>query len=325
MKKKKAGIGDESEKEGVSDVHDDAEAAVDSADDAGDADAEPEADGDGSDASAEAEAEAEAEADGDGDGDGNAGADAEHEEEDDGSDADVDSEDDVVDDPVNPKVKLSLIDPADGKRLPLSILAGIVGAGFGIVIIALLSYLIDSVFFPLFVIGPLLICFFNYVFNGARDIRAFIVIVVFSLLFLYTAELSGRAALYVRMFDGLSVFRIPALVAEAFGRFDAFSRSASANIFPLVFTVLGVFISWEILRAGRVKSSESGNEDEADNEDEDSTDSEDNTDDEDEDSADSEFNSDDEDEDSADVEVNAEDEDDASAENSAEDEDKVSG
>jgi len=168
------------------------------------------------------------------------------------------------------KPKLKPIDPSYTRRLPFSILAGIAGAVLGLVLIAVFSYFTKTVFFPLFLIGPLLIYYFNILFRGGRDIRTLIIVIVFSLLFDYTTELAGRAALFAFENPNYNLFSIPRMVAEAFGLPEAFSKSATDNVFPLIFTALGVFLSWEMLRAGRLKECAADGEpvDEEDDDDE---------------------------------------------------------
>lgn len=174
------------------------------------------------------------------------------EESDKANDSDGD-ETDIVD--VIKKSKLKLVDSSYTRKLPLSILAGIAGAVVSLVLLSMFSYYANTVFFPLFVIGPLLMYFFNTLFRGGRDIRTLIIFIVLSLLFDYTTELAGRAALFAFAYPDYNLFNIPRMVADAFGLPEAFSKSATDNVFPLIFTALGVLLSWELLRAGRIKES----------------------------------------------------------------------
>ena len=148
------------------------------------------------------------------------------------------------------KDKLSLVDHKYKITWLLSLPAGILGAVIGFILISLFTFYTGKVFFPLFVIAPLLAFLFNSLFKGGRDIRSLIVIAIFSLIFAYSAELAGRAALFARDSD-MSAIKIPSLVMEAFGRIEAFTDSLSNNTYPLVFTALGIFLSWELLRVGR--------------------------------------------------------------------------
>ena len=140
------------------------------------------------------------------------------------------------------------VDPAYNGLLQFTLLAALLGLLLG-PIPAIVSVLIGgSVFYPFFVVGPLLMYLFNKLLKGGRDIRSLIVIAVFSLAGAYLTALSCRAALYVTL-RSLSVFRIPEFVAMAFGRPDALPPSASAYVYPLIFTALGVILAAELLRA----------------------------------------------------------------------------
>ena len=149
------------------------------------------------------------------------------------------------------KDKLSLVDPKYKITWLLTLPAGILGAVIGFILISLFTYSTGKVFFPLFVIAPLLAFLFNSLFKGGRDIRSLIVIAAFSLVFAYSTELAGRAALFARE-NNISAIKIPSLVVEAFGRIEAFASSLSDNTYPIVFTALGIFLTWELLRAGRI-------------------------------------------------------------------------
>ena len=149
----------------------------------------------------------------------------------------------------NSRSPTPLIVPAYNRLLPISLLAGLIGAIIGPIPAVLFTYFTGSVFYPLFVIAPLLACLFNSLLKGGRDIRALISIAVFSLLCAYITAIACRAALYILTQD-ISIFQIPLLVALAFGRSGVLPDSASAYAYPLVFTALGIVVTWEVLRAG---------------------------------------------------------------------------
>jgi len=149
------------------------------------------------------------------------------------------------------KIKLSPIDSTDSKRLPLTIIACLLGAVIGAAPAALYTYFFESMFFPLFVIAPLLAYLLNRLLKGCRDCRAFAILTVFSLTSAYTTLIACRAAVFVLVND-MPIIDIPTLVGYAFGRAGAVSWSPSTIVYPLVFTVLGIFLAWELLRAERV-------------------------------------------------------------------------
>ena len=139
------------------------------------------------------------------------------------------------------------IDPAYNRLLPVSLLAALIGLLLGL-IPAIVSVLIaKTVFYPLFVAAPLFMYLFNSLLKGGRDIRALIVTAVFSLISAYLTVLACRAALYVS-YVKMPVIQIPVLTALIIGRAGALPLSASANVYPLIFTALGVVIAALLLR-----------------------------------------------------------------------------
>ena len=186
------------------------------------------------------------------------GEDADESEDSSESDVDVEGTDSDGEKPKT-KVSVPLINPAYNRQLPISLLAGLIGAILGPIPAVLLTYFTGAVFYPLFVVAPLLAYLFNKLLKGGRDIRALIAVGVFSLLSAYTTAVACRAALYV-LSQKISVLEIPLLVALAFGRSGVIPDSASAYAYPLVFTALGLFVTWELLRAKEQGLAVSGQE-----------------------------------------------------------------
>jgi hypothetical protein len=147
----------------------------------------------------------------------------------------------------------ALLNPLFNKLLPLSMLAALIGLLLGPVPSVLYTYFTGTVFYPLFVIAPLLAYLFNSLLKGGRDIRALIVISVFSLVSTYITLIACRATLLILMQD-MSILRVPQLVVSAFGRRGMIPSSASAHVYPLVFTALGVCVAWELLRNSKQDS-----------------------------------------------------------------------
>ena len=147
------------------------------------------------------------------------------------------------------KAGVKLIVPEHTRRLPLSVIAALLGVVLGSIPVVLLTYITNITFYPLFIIAPLLIHLLNSVFKGCRDIRAFVVNAVFSLAGMYTTAVACQAALYTSLL-GISISWIPRLTAMAFGQPKVLPSSASAYMYLFIFTVLGICIAWELLRAG---------------------------------------------------------------------------
>jgi len=66
---------------------------------------------------------------------------------------------------------------------------------------------------------------------------------------MYTTAVACQAALYTSLY-GISISWIPRLTAMAFGQPKVLPSSASAYMYLFIFTVLGICIAWELLRAG---------------------------------------------------------------------------
>lgn len=145
------------------------------------------------------------------------------------------------------RTRVLIIDHAYDGLLPVSLLAALIGALLGIIPATLLTYLTGIVFYPFFVAAPLLAYMFNSLLKGGRDIRAFIAISVFSLACAYTTALACQAALYISAHK-MPIFEILLLTGLELGKSGVLPASASAYIYPLVFTVFGAAVSWELMR-----------------------------------------------------------------------------
>ena len=138
--------------------------------------------------------------------------------------------------------------------LPISLLAGLIGLLLG-PIPAIASVLITGkVFYPLFIAAPLIMWFFGSLLKGGRDVRAVIVTAAFSLAATYLTAVACQAALYTS-FHEYPIFRIPVITALIFGRLGALPASASAYVYSLLFTALGVFLASELTRSNAIHNS----------------------------------------------------------------------
>ena len=183
-----------------------------------------------------------------------------------------DAEEDATEDVRESEDKRGLlfINPAYNKLLPATVLAALIGLLLGSIPAIAVTLILGKVFYPLFIVIPLLIYLFNKLLKGGRDGRALIVTIVFSLAGAYLTALACQATLYVLYYD-ISVLQIPVITALVINRPGVLPSSASSYAYPLIFTVLGIFIAAELFR-GR-ENAESGMQDE-ELEDEDSENSE---------------------------------------------------
>ena len=152
---------------------------------------------------------------------------------------------------VEPKAKarekIALIDKTYTRRLYLSLIAALIGASFAMIPVMLCAYWFGTVFYPFFIIAPLLIYVLNIIFDGCGDIRTLAISAVFSLMSAFASVLACRV-LTVASNYGYSITSLPASFYGAFGESGFFPKSASMYIYPLLFTALGLTATWELLR-----------------------------------------------------------------------------
>ena len=151
------------------------------------------------------------------------------------------------------KVKLPRLDHAYDGLLSVSLLAALIGALLGLIPATLIAYLTGIVFYPLFIAAPLLAYVFNSLLKGGRDIRAWIAAAVFSLASAYMTALACHEALYTATHN-LPIIQILLRTVIAIGDPGVIPSSASAYIYPLVFTACGLAVIWELFRGTRLRN-----------------------------------------------------------------------
>jgi len=135
----------------------------------------------------------------------------------------------------------------NSRLLPASLLAALIGLLLGPIPAVAGVLVANRIFYPLFAAAPLFMYLFNSLLRGGRDSRTLIVTIVFSILSAYLGAVMCQVAFFVAG-DGVSIFRIPAITAMVFGVSGILPESASAYVFPLVFTALGVAVAAELNR-----------------------------------------------------------------------------
>jgi len=150
----------------------------------------------------------------------------------------------------NGKNDLILINPAYTRRLPLSLIAAVIGGFLGLIPVTLYAYLFDSMFYPFFLVAPLLIYLLNSLLKGGRDIRSLIIIAIFSLASAYVAAIACQAALFIALYN-IPISELPSITYHALDSPSVIPASASVRTYPLIFTLLGVVVAWELLPGKR--------------------------------------------------------------------------
>jgi len=133
----------------------------------------------------------------------------------------------------------------NSKLLPATLLAALIGLLLGSIPAVAGVLIANMIFYPLFAAAPLIMLLFNSLLGGERGARALIVFIVFSLLSAYLGAVACQVAFYV-IRDSISVFRIPVIITMVFGISGVLPASASAYVYPLVFTALGVAVAAEL-------------------------------------------------------------------------------
>jgi len=147
--------------------------------------------------------------------------------------------------------------PAYKGSFPASLLAALVGALLGPIPALLGVFISHRVFYPLFIAAPLFIYLFGLLFKSRRDISTLIIAVVFSLVSAYLTVLSCQAALYVIAYSK-PLSGILLLIIITFGELRILPSSLSANVYPLIFTALGVVATWQLVLAKKPAKAECG-------------------------------------------------------------------
>ena len=155
-----------------------------------------------------------------------------------------------------------LVNPEYTRKLPISLLSALAGAVAGTLIMVLFVLITGIKPYPLFAATPLLAYLFNRLLKGGRDIRTLIFFAVISLAAAYPAaraafehpmesvspDIARPAALYVRLFPEVSAWKIPSLTMQSLRVSGIWPASASTHIYMLIFTALGLFLAWILMR-----------------------------------------------------------------------------
>ena len=144
--------------------------------------------------------------------------------------------------------------PRPSGSVPASILAGIVGCLIGVILCTLAGGTSTSLGQLFFLLIPLCIGFFHFLFHGDLGVPGLIVTIVFSAVGLYLVP-SFSAAAGVAARDAVSLFAVPLLAFSGAGDSSYFSKLAfdTAHVFPPVFVIMGILIAWQLYRMKRGK------------------------------------------------------------------------
>lgn len=132
--------------------------------------------------------------------------------------------------------------------LPISVFGGLVGMLAGTLPAAVWVLIFGVSFSPLYVFLPIFIYWGIKAFKGCRDRRGFAVCCILSVIGFYLTFLSCAAALDVLKF-GMSFLNLPLVTITLIGRTTTLSAPffSSVYIFPLLFTILGILIVYELM------------------------------------------------------------------------------
>jgi len=86
------------------------------------------------------------------------------------------------------------------------------------------------------------------IFKGFRDKRALILTIIFTLIGAYLTLASCIAAEYVMSYK-MNIFNIPLVTLTKLISPEILKSVTSDIVFPIIFMILGIAVSWEFLRA----------------------------------------------------------------------------
>lgn len=133
--------------------------------------------------------------------------------------------------------------------VPISVIAGLIGMLAGTLPASLWVLLFKSSFAPMYALLPVLIWLSLRLFQGFTGRNGFIVAAVATLPGLYLTLLSCQAADHILRFR-MSPFNLPLVTAAMIGRSDSLPGTlfSSAYILPIVFTAIGLVVTYELFR-----------------------------------------------------------------------------
>lgn len=160
------------------------------------------------------------------------------------------AEDQTPDD-VGAPVRLRLSGKQDA-LLPISVVGGLIGMLAGTLPAAFWVLIFGTSFSPMYALLPLFIYWGIKLFKGSLDKRGFAVICILSVIGFYLTVLSCYAAQDVLRYKMLFT-SLPMVTASLIGGSEAFAGPvvSSAYVFPILFTLLGISLTYELTRRKR--------------------------------------------------------------------------
>ena len=135
---------------------------------------------------------------------------------------------------------------------PISVVGAFIGMLAGTLPASIWALVFSGVFTPLYVFVPLFIYYGIRIFRGYDGRRGFVLTLIFSLLGLYLTALSVLATVDVLRFK-MFILNLPLVTIGMIGKSGIPSSPflSSANVFPVVFTAIGVALAYELLMKRR--------------------------------------------------------------------------
>ncbi len=170
---------------------------------------------------------------------------------------DASSTDDIPND-ADVVASAATLEAGSDAHWPISIIGAFVGMLIGTLPASIWALIFGFSFTPLYLLVPLCIYFGIRLFRGVDGKRGLILIIIFSLIGLYLTALSCQATVDVVRFK-MSILNLPLVTIAMIGKSGVLPSPAfsSANVFPVVFTAIGVMLTYEPLR--KLKGSSENN------------------------------------------------------------------
>ena len=136
--------------------------------------------------------------------------------------------------------------------LPASVVGGFIGMLVGTLPVVIWFMVFRFTFSPMYVFLPLFVYLGLKLFGGFRGRMGLITLCGFTVLGFFFTLLSVEAAVDILRY-GMTIFNVPLVAVTLIGQQDVLAGPlfSSAYVFPLIFSLLGVFISEELLMRKR--------------------------------------------------------------------------
>ncbi|MBQ8830143.1 MAG: hypothetical protein IJ017_00915 [Oscillospiraceae bacterium] len=142
----------------------------------------------------------------------------------------------------------------DEGSVAASVLGGLVGMFIALILCTAVFIIFDSMPYILFFLFPLCVCFMSLVFKGSLNKGGLVCEIIFTALGIFMLPAFFTACHYVKA-NGTSFLSVPLVALSEIGNSNFFTNFGftTSTVFPILIAVIGIIISWQILRLKKAK------------------------------------------------------------------------